>query len=510
MSMALPNPVDCCNTCPTSECGNPINLSNVIANITQGILEVTSVKSYGAKGDGATDDTAAIQAALDTGDPAIFFPPGTYMISSTLTITTDFQMLIGVSGGANTYTSIVKALVAGIQMFYVTASAVTMDHLTIQGDGSHPAGDGTTNGIYYNTLNVDAQLTNCHLTDMRNCVVVKGTNFTVTGTSFISSWQGVTIDAFGAGEARGYIIQNCRFHGMRNICIYLTPGAAIFNVLIDANFYDGNNICKIIIGEVSDCQITNNHVNRLINSFVNLTNNNAGTISFPPYTMNPGSILIANNSVLFLDLFDYGDGIYTHGDNCIIKDNTVIGARHYAIRADDGDNCIVEGNQILHCFLHGLILNNLKHTTVSGNLIYDWGKDTTALAEYQGIYIYGNCDSLLVSNNQVRNPAITAQQKNAILCNPANVFIMGNYVDTALNGITVYDVPTQPTNSVILNNVLYNCTNGIVDAATDLGNPRTHLGNVFKNCVTPMAAGTGEVISTDMAPITLTDAGKIL
>ena len=55
-----------------------------------------NVKDYGAKGDGTADDTAAIQKAITTGDrtagkfaqtgqPAVlYFPPGTYVVSSTL------------------------------------------------------------------------------------------------------------------------------------------------------------------------------------------------------------------------------------------------------------------------------------------------------------------------------------------------------------------------------------------------------------------------------------------
>jgi hypothetical protein len=35
-------------------------------------------KTYGAKGDGTTDDTAAIQAAIDSGSP-VYFPPGVYL-----------------------------------------------------------------------------------------------------------------------------------------------------------------------------------------------------------------------------------------------------------------------------------------------------------------------------------------------------------------------------------------------------------------------------------------------
>lgn len=44
------------------------------------------VRDYGAAGDGATDDTAAIQAALAAASPsgAVFFPDGTYLVSSPL------------------------------------------------------------------------------------------------------------------------------------------------------------------------------------------------------------------------------------------------------------------------------------------------------------------------------------------------------------------------------------------------------------------------------------------
>jgi hypothetical protein len=58
-----------------------------------GVLEldgVVNVKAYGAAGDGAADDTAEIQAAIDsvaaTGG-VVYFPVGTYKLSAALTVT---------------------------------------------------------------------------------------------------------------------------------------------------------------------------------------------------------------------------------------------------------------------------------------------------------------------------------------------------------------------------------------------------------------------------------------
>lgn len=57
-----------------------------------------NAKAYGAKGDGSTDDTTAIQAAITAANATggtVFLPPGTYKISSVLTLSTANVMLRG-------------------------------------------------------------------------------------------------------------------------------------------------------------------------------------------------------------------------------------------------------------------------------------------------------------------------------------------------------------------------------------------------------------------------------
>ena len=45
-----------------------------------------NVKIFGAKGDGVTDDTAAIQAAMNCGKPTVFFNAGRYLIDGVIEI----------------------------------------------------------------------------------------------------------------------------------------------------------------------------------------------------------------------------------------------------------------------------------------------------------------------------------------------------------------------------------------------------------------------------------------
>ena len=68
---------------------------------------VYNVRDYGATGNGVTDDTAAIQAAINAASAAstngrVVLPAGTYAISDPLTISADGVALLGMAGWAQT------------------------------------------------------------------------------------------------------------------------------------------------------------------------------------------------------------------------------------------------------------------------------------------------------------------------------------------------------------------------------------------------------------------------
>lgn len=128
--MAFPDTTFTTGTTITS---NWLNAVNDICNDVQGYL---SVKSFGALGDGSTDDTAAIQAAVTAAaGKQLYVPKGTYMIdeitiSNVVSIVCDpeavFKLRTGVAG-QNT------------QMFTVEATAVGTSFIGGVLDGNRTA-----------------------------------------------------------------------------------------------------------------------------------------------------------------------------------------------------------------------------------------------------------------------------------------------------------------------------------------------------------------------------------
>ena len=94
--------------------------------------------TYGAAGDGATDDTAAIQKALNAlgpSNPTLYFPAGTYLITQTLNLAA--QQYVNIIGQDPSNTTILWGGASGGTMLYLNGIAYSrLDRLTFNGQGN--------------------------------------------------------------------------------------------------------------------------------------------------------------------------------------------------------------------------------------------------------------------------------------------------------------------------------------------------------------------------------------
>jgi hypothetical protein len=141
-----------------------------LAEAVNGLVDLTenvvSVKQFGAKGDGVTDDTVAIQSAIDSGLGGVYFPRGIYIVSAPINI----KLLRDVYGqGAEL--SVIKAK-DGTTFDQVIKSEspsgysyVYLSKLTIDGNKS---GGAVVGGILYDDVHVPSYISDVTVIECAN------------------------------------------------------------------------------------------------------------------------------------------------------------------------------------------------------------------------------------------------------------------------------------------------------------------------------------------------------
>ena len=232
------------NAAMTAFSGEIESMNSQLAEIENEKITYVNVKNCGAKGDGVTDDTEAIQYAVNN-YKTIFFPTGTYIISNTIRESTNggARQLIG----ENQISTIIKA------------SASMVDKPLIwfgnsNGHGNYRGGiqnitfngnNKTTNGIRYHECGTsyirDVRVMNCNIAiEALGCI-----HFTIEGNMFIeNSNYGVRLSTIPKGTPSSIDdititaspldlnpniskIKNVWFTGITNTVLYVSGGSCI-------------------------------------------------------------------------------------------------------------------------------------------------------------------------------------------------------------------------------------------------------------------------------------------
>lgn len=160
---------------------------------------LTSVKDFGAVGNGTTDDTVAIQAAINavqgTGR-SLLFPVGSYKVSSTLSVTGTLRLV-----GESRNGSVITWASTTLHVLSVACdTGISVDRLTFSGPAGPTAG---------NIITLTGSATQNIFSTFRECTFVYGFN------------QIVTV------AACDWVIENCVFTEYVNYGVYVSD---TFNV----------------------------------------------------------------------------------------------------------------------------------------------------------------------------------------------------------------------------------------------------------------------------------------
>lgn len=133
--------------------GDDLPLAQLNATYVAKDTLVLNVKDHGAKGDGATDDTVAIQAVIDTvgtaGGGTVYFPTGVYIISSALNLGGNTHHSVLLQGCGGSYNSDTEGTV--IKQTSTSAHGIVSADtvgLAIEGITLDGPGSGTGDGIH--------------------------------------------------------------------------------------------------------------------------------------------------------------------------------------------------------------------------------------------------------------------------------------------------------------------------------------------------------------------------
>jgi hypothetical protein len=193
-----------------------------------------NVLDYGAKGDGVTNDTAAIQAAVNAGG-TIYFPDGTYEIthvdlgSNTQLIGESWNTIIHQIAGTNprpgAYDGMFTINYVGNQT--PTQNVVFRD---LQFRMNTPVGTYTA-------------------ADEQSHIILGGhTESVIIDNCFFYGWRGDAVflgsqlGSQGGGVPTNYVAQNssitnCRFDGINNTCRQGITGGSVDGLYINANYF---------------------------------------------------------------------------------------------------------------------------------------------------------------------------------------------------------------------------------------------------------------------------------
>ena len=419
--------------------------SGAVARTTASKLqESVSVKDFGAVGDGSTDDTAAIQAAINAvtllnGRSGVFFPAGVYSVKATST----YSGAININSGLTLFGTNATIKVAASSSVGTRTISINSNDVQILGLRFTPSTITDLTNVYLAATYSRLEIRGCEfVTPQSGALYVAGYSEDVlfTENKVYGLGYGILIESTTGGT--GYIVSNNVFVGSG-----ANDGDAIeFNVLTTAisNVTISGNVIKSYIASnasagfgiglsfVNECSVTGNVVKSCSRNGIHLENNctdvtvTGNTVSdcqdagIEVQGENSGKqcyrVVISANVVkncclspstgLGRGSIDCGSssGGTGYGVGSLIVSNNMVSSSHAAgIYTYECRFSIITGNKVLDSVGGGIQVVTAVSSVISGNLCTD---DQATKTQTYGLIVNGGVNDgsgtfLQISNNML-------------------------------------------------------------------------------------------------------------
>jgi polygalacturonase len=355
--------------------------------VHQKLQESVSVKDFGATGDGVTDDTAAIQAAVTASiGNALYVPSGTYLISTFISLNSNIYIY---GDGATSIFKIANGnYAAGARLFVSTDATgfynITFENLKFDGNkGNIGTNRGTIITFFKGN---DYKVLSCTFENCEGICLLVSTvteNVTVKNCQFLNC---------------GGATDNSDGYRKQAIAFTIADPARTNNILISGNYFSAQGLDCISIQNCDDVIIDNNIAE---NSYTLVYNNPS-----PFFSTN---VVVSNNVA------------YNTNQGTLVNSTPPNAIDLPAVK-----NCVVIGNTINVCNQAGIgIFADSSNVLVTGN---------TLLNVVQNPYTWIGAISLGSSKASPPN----------IACNISNVCVQNNtIIDTNGSPLMSYGVIFQ-------------------------------------------------------------------
>jgi hypothetical protein len=336
--------------------------------------DATPIEAFGAAGDGLTDDSAAVSAALASGRP-VRFGPKTYLVNGPLTISGTTQVILGVPG----QTILRRARqTGGIAWITIASAATRVDGIIF--DANAPTITADSAAISLATTSVTS--------DWHRCVIQNAGGAT--------QGHGLVIQASDPTQTQ-HMIRDCEFarNALHGLWVQACSGVMIQDSRAHDNaqhgfcldFADTSFTRKIRLSRILGCRAWANQRGISVGNF-NATNTT--TVTYGLANPDAISVLVSNNtchdntqhgifasgSALLIHANQLsgngtstaGSGITANVTGSRITSNTVVGSSAFGIDGGGSSLSDITQNQISGTSV-GINCGGSSGVRVHGNII---------------------------------------------------------------------------------------------------------------------------------------------